>query len=74
MVGAVGFKTKKELKAHIGKKMALNENFVETAVFGGPEYPKGGTGQMCMVGPDAFRSRKWYANCRLKDGVLVKVE
>ena len=52
MLGARGYKTKKELKASIGKRFG----FEETSMFG-PEYDKNMQG-VAVVGP---RERRWYA-------------
>lgn len=70
-IGARGLKTKKDLKALIGKR--LSNHFIETSAFG-PEYPPSGTGTVTMVGPDAYQNRKWSAIITLKEGVIVKVE
>ena len=48
------YKTKKELKENIGKSL----RYVETSMFG-EEYKPNGT--FCVVGPDAYRDRKWFA-------------
>lgn len=65
MMGA-RYKTKKELKAAIGQPL----KYVETS-FLGPEYTPNGT--FCVVGPDAYNNRKWYAEVTMKDGVIAKV-
>ncbi len=59
------YKTKKELKANIGKPL----KFVETSFFG-KEYTD--NGKLTVVGPSAY-TRKWYAQITMKDGVIVKV-
>jgi hypothetical protein len=66
MLGVVGYKTKKDLKAAVGKRL----HYVETSMFG-EEYKS--TGSFCVVGPDAYRDRKWYATVTMKDDVIVKV-
>ena len=68
MLGAIGYKAKKDLKAAIGKRL----NFTETSMFG-QEYPAGGTGQVTVVGPCAYTSRKWYATVQLENGLIKKV-
>ena len=66
MMGIYGYKTKKELKAGIGK----NPSFIETSVFG-PEYK--GDGRYTVVGPNPYRDRKWYATITVIDGKIAKV-
>lgn len=65
-LGASGYKTKKELKASVGKEL----NYVETSMFGS-EYRPDGT--FNMVGPCAFTKRSWYATITMKDGKIAKV-
>lgn len=65
MMGAL-YQTKKELKANIGKPL----RYQETSLFG-PEYKD--TGNFCVVGPDAYTNRKWYASVTMKDGLIAKV-
>lgn len=65
MMGA-SYKTKKALKASVGKTL----RYVETSIFG-TEYQDNGT--FCVVGPDAYRNRKWYATVTMKDGLIAKV-
>lgn len=66
MLGAQGYKTKKDLKAAIGKPL----NFVETSAFG-TEYKADGT--VTMVGPCAYTKRQWYANIVMEGGKIKKV-
>lgn len=66
MLGANGYKTKKELKAAIGEKL----HYVETSYFGA-EYKS--NGEFAIVGPDAYRDRKWFATVTMKDDKIVKV-
>ena len=66
MMGIYGYKTKKELKAGIGKI----PGFIETSMFG-TEYK--GDGKYTIVGPDPYRDRKWYATIEIKDGLISKV-
>ena len=66
MMGA-SYKTKKDLKAAIGKAL----RYVETSMFG-TEYKS--TGKFCVVGPDAYNNRKWYAQVTMKDDVIVGVK
>lgn len=66
-MGIYGYKTKKELKERgIGRE----PTFIETSMFG-LEYK--GDGAYTVVGPDPYRSRKWYATVTVQDGVIVKV-
>ena len=67
MLSANGYKTKKELKTAIGQRL----KYYETSLFG-MEYRPNGT--VMIVGPDAYRSRKWYAKVTLKDGIIVNVK
>lgn len=63
---AGGYKTKKELKAAIGKRVS----FIETSFFG-PEFK--GAGEYAVVGPSP-EDRRWYATVKVDDdGVLLKV-
>ena len=62
---AASYKTKKNLKAAIGKPL----RFIETSVFG-EEYKK--TGQFAVVGPSPYQ-RKWYASVVMVNGLISKV-
>lgn len=66
MLGASGYKTKKDLKAAVGKEL----NYVETSMFG-HEFKADGT--FNVVGPCAFTKRAWYATVTMKDGKIAKV-
>lgn len=65
MMGA-NYKTKKELKAAIGKEL----RHVETSMFGA-EFKSNGT--FCVVGPSPYE-RKWFAEVTMKDGKIYKVK
>lgn len=65
MMGA-NYKTKKELKESIGSPL----RYVETSMFG-PEYTPNGT--FCVVGPDPYKNRKWFATVTMENGVIKKV-
>jgi len=67
MMGVYGYKTKKQLKASVGQGL----RYVETSMFGN-EYRS--TGKFCVVGPDAYNDRRWYAQVTMKDDIIVKVE
>lgn len=72
-VGATStIKTKKSLKALKGTAFKP-WNFVETSLFGTEMPDEDGSGRFTVVGPDAFRSRKWFAEVVVKDGVITKV-
>ena len=64
MMGA-NYKTKKDLKAAIGKPL----RYVETSMFGA-EYRDNGT--FCVVGPSPT-VRKWYASVTMVNGLIAKV-
>lgn len=65
-MGIAGFKTKKELKAAVGKK----PEFIETSMFG-KEFK--GDGRYTIVGPTP-QIRKWYATVTVTDGLIAGVE
>jgi hypothetical protein len=66
MMGVSGYKTKKDLKAAIGKRIRV----VETSMFG-PEYKS--DGQFTVVGPCAYTDRKWYATVTMENDLIKKV-
>ena len=66
MMGVYGYKTKKQLKESVGQRL----RYVETSLFGN-EYK--GDGEYTVVGPDAYRDRRFYATVTTKDGLIVKV-
>lgn len=66
MMGVNGYKTKKDLKAAVGKPLT----YVETSAFG-PEYKSNGT--FNVVGPCAFTNRKWYATVTMENDKIKKV-
>ena len=61
------YKTKKELKAAVGKRLQATE----TSMFG-PE--KVDAGKVLVVGPCAYTKRNWYAEVHLKDGKIESVK
>lgn len=63
---SANYKTKKELKANIGKAL----HHTETSMFG-IEYVSNGT--FCVVGPSPY-VRKWYASVTMKDDKIEKVK
>ena len=66
MLGAVGYKTKKEIKENIGKPL----KYIETSAFGFEYTPNG---NVTMVGPCAYTRRTWYANITMQNGLIAKV-
>lgn len=66
MMGAT-YKSKKELKENIGKPLC----YQETSMFG-REYKDNGS--FCVVGPDAYTNRKWYANVTMENGLIKSVK
>jgi hypothetical protein len=62
---AASYKTKKDLKAAIGKPL----KYIETSFFG-PEYKENGT--FAVVGPSPTE-RKWYATVTMENGLIKKV-
>ena len=64
-LAAAGYKTKKDLKASVGKPLGYNE----TSMFG-PEYKS--TGSFAIVGPSAY-NRKWFATVTMVEGKIAKV-
>jgi hypothetical protein len=64
-LAASGYKTKKELKASVGKPLGYDE----TSMFG-PEYKA--NGELTVVGPSAYE-RKWFASVKMVDGKIAKV-
>lgn len=65
MMGA-SYQTKKLLKASIGQRL----RYIETSMFGEEYTPNG---QFCVVGPDPYNKRSWYATVVMKDGLIAKV-
>lgn len=66
MMGIAGFKSKKELKAAVGK----TPSFIETSLFG-PEF--NGDGSYNVVGPHVNK-RDWFATVTVKNGVIASVK
>ena len=66
MLGAVGYRYKKDLKASIGLKL----EYEETSLFG-PEFKPDGVN--VVVGPDAATKRDWFARVTCLDGIIQKV-
>ena len=64
-LAAAGYKTKKDLKASVGKPLGYNE----TGMFG-PEYKANGS--FAVVGPSAY-DRRWFATVTMADGKITKV-
>jgi hypothetical protein len=60
------YKTKKDLKAAVGKFL----RYTETSMFG-PEFKDNGS--FAVVGPSAY-DRKWYAAVTMENGLVKKVK
>ena len=65
---ALNYRTKKELKACVGKPL----NYTETALCR-DWYEYRDNGRFCGVGPSA-RERKWYAEITMENGLIKKVK
>ena len=65
MMGA-SYPTKKALKACIGQRL----RYVETSMFG-PEYRP--DGKFCVVGPDPYTRRTWFAEVTMQGGIIKAV-
>jgi hypothetical protein len=65
----INFKTKKDLKAAV--KNGHKITFFQPGPFGGNEL-KDGT--ICVEGPHYPQPHKWYASCKVKDGLIVDVK
>lgn len=64
-------KTKKDLKACVGQHVQdRGPRLLETSMFG-PEIKE--NGRFCVVGPDPYLNRRWYATVETKDGNIVRV-
>ena len=64
-IAACGYKTKKDLKAAVGRRL----NYSETSMFGQEYKPNG---SFAVVGPSA-QQRKWFAEVTMKEGLIAKV-
>ena len=69
MYTTINFKTKKELKNAVatGKKVT----YFQPGPFSGHE-PKDGT--ICVEGPHYPEPHRWYAECVVQDGFIIKVK
>ena len=63
---AVQYKTKKDLKASIGKSLC----YEETSIFG-LEFKSNGS--FAVVGPSAYQ-RKYFAEVHMENGLIKKVK
>ena len=66
MLAARGYKTRKDLKAAIGKRFG----YTETSMFGEEFKPNG---ENVVVGPSPHE-RKWYAQVWCENGIITKVK
>jgi hypothetical protein len=62
---AANYRTKKELKASIGKEL----KYEETSMFGSEFKPDG---RFAVVGPSPYE-RKWFAEVTMQGGKILKV-
>jgi hypothetical protein len=62
------FKTKKDLKAAVesGKRL---EPYNPSGMFPAPT-----NGQVVIEGPHYPQAHKWYANCKVENGIIVGVK
>ena len=67
MLGALDYETKKDLKAAIGETLS----YEETSMFGLEFKPNGSN---LIVGPNAHRNRKWFAQVECRNGIIIKVK
>lgn len=69
MYSTINFKTKKELKEAVaaGRRVTV----YQAGPFGGNEPTDG---KVALEGPHYPQPHKWYAECTLKDGLVVKVK
>lgn len=65
MLGAP-YAHKKDLKASVGEPL----KYIETSMFGA-EFDPNGT--FCVVGPDPYKNRKWFAEVTMENGRIKKV-
>lgn len=65
MMGA-SYPTKSALKKAVGQSL----RYVETSMFG-EEFKANGT--FCVVGPDPYNNRKWYASVTMENGLIKRV-
>jgi len=66
MMGA-SYKSKKDLKASVGQAL----RYIETSFFG-PEYKENGS--FCVVGPNPYNKRIWYAQVSMVNSLISKVK
>jgi hypothetical protein len=62
----VSYKTKAELKKSVGQPL----RYIETSMFGAEYKPDG---QFCVVGPDPYLKRSWYATVTMEAGLIKRV-
>lgn len=67
MLGAIGYKTKKELKTNIGNYL----RYEETSFFG-TEFKENGVN--VIVGPNAYTARNWFAEVTCENGIIKSVK
>ena len=67
----MGFNSKKELKDKTREGKVTSSNLIETSMFGN-EYK--GDGTYCVVGPDPYTKRKWYARVTFANDICIGVK
>lgn len=67
MMGARGYKAKKDLKAAVGQPL----RYEETSFFG-PEYTP--NGKFCVVGPSPRERCECFTEVTMRDGLIASVK
>lgn len=69
MYTTVNFRTKKQLKEAVaaGRKIGV----YQPGPFGGNEPTNG---KVCVEGPHYPEPHRWYAECKLENGIIVSVK
>mgnify|MGYP001609222775 CR=1 FL=1 len=66
MLGA-NYPTKSDLKKSVGQHL----DYIETSMFG-PEFKT--DGKFCVVGPNPYNARNWFAEVTMEQGLIAKVK
>jgi hypothetical protein len=61
------FKSKKDFKAAVAAGR-------QCMVFSPGPFPAPTQGRTCIEGPHYPEAHRWYAECEIKDGIVVKVK
>jgi hypothetical protein len=71
-IGIIGYKTLKDFKAAIkseeGLTLELDENYIETSMFGAELVPNK---PVSFVGPDIYKKRTWYGTVTVDEKYKV---